>query len=395
MNKKLSTILLILCFGNIFGFAQQISKEKTAEKVAPTGLVLEVNFYKGKPPGFVTIGDTLQTMRWAWYAWFERVPNFPTSAEKPPVQAVKFIPSVENGTVTVKVRVFLGQKTFEKEEPIALYSMREGERVTVKELSNYGVVPFEIAVVRVTPTVSAALPAIENKTTSLQVTAMEPTFSTLPSYKISILNNSNKAVSAFTSEMTETGRRRMSGMPQKKYNENLIEPGATWTSDIRIPLENKKSENGEVPKPTDGLTFVITSVVFADGSYEGDASGAALFRAFTLGRKIQAKRIVALLEEFENVSAFNLNKFLEQSAKLETTAGDAEFGALLKQFPALNEREKTELRAAVEDVAEQDVKMEFAQGTEKSLRQLETDAARLIYLKKLKGKYQDWLTRLP
>ena len=150
MNKKLSIILLILCFGNILGLAQT-----SKEKPTPTGLALEITFFKGRPPAYLSISESLATAKWAWYASFRQLPDFQTSAERLPVQAVKFIPYLKDGVVKIKVRVFTGQKSFEKEEAIALYSMRENERASVKELVNYGVEPFEIAVVRVTPSVYA------------------------------------------------------------------------------------------------------------------------------------------------------------------------------------------------------------------------------------------------
>ncbi|MDQ3063856.1 MAG: hypothetical protein M3R14_13500 [Acidobacteriota bacterium] len=388
MNRKLSAILLILCFGNLFGLAQS-----SKEKPIPTGLALEVTFFKGNPPAYMTISDSPATARWSWYASFRQLPGFQTSAERLPVQAVKFIPYLDDGVVKIKVRVFTGQKSFEKEEDVAVYSLRENERALVKELTNYGVEPFEIAVVRVAPSVSA-LPTVENKTVSLQVTAIEPNFSTLPTYKLSVLNTSNKAVSAFTNETVENGRRRMSGMPQNKYGENLIEPGATWVREMQIPLEYKKTVEGEIPKPASRQTIVISSVIFADGSYEGDASRAAQFRAYTLGRKMQVKQIIALLQSFETASsAFNFSKFVEQSAKLRTKIGESEFGELLKQFPLLTENEKVFLRDGVEGISD-DVKIEFASGTQKRLQELEPNAAR-IYLKALKEKYQNWLALLP
>lgn len=389
MNRKLSVILLILCFGNLFASAQSVK-----DKPAPTGLTLEMTFLKDRPPAYMMISESLATARSYAFGAYNLVPGFQTSAERPPVQAVEFKTYLENGAVKVKVKVHTGQKTFEKEENVAVYSMRENERALVKELANFGVEPFEIAVVRVTPSVSA-LPAIENKTTSLQVTAIEPNFSTLPTYNLSLLNTSSKTVIAFTNETIENGRRRRSGMPQKKYGENLIEPGATYTMrEIQIPLENKKAVEGEIPKPTSQQTFVISSVIFADGSYEGDASRAAQFYAYTLGRKMQVKQIIALLESFENnSSALNLNKFVEQSAKLETKIGESEFNKFLKQFPSLTENEKAFLRDGIEGLSE-DVKTEFTIGTQKRLKELEPNVAR-VYLKALKEKYQNWLALLP
>ena len=389
MNKKLSAIFLVLCFGNILASAQT-----SKEKPAPTGLTLEITSLKDKPPVYTPIPRSPAIQKYAFGA-YKLIPGFQTSAERLPVQAVEFIASLENDLVKVNIVVFTGRGNFEKKEDVAVYSLRENERAVIKELADFGVEPFEIHVVRVTPSVSNALPSVENKTTSLQVTAIEPNFSTLPSYKITILNTSNKAVSAFTTETMENGRIRLSGMAQHKYNENIIEPGATWFREMQIPLESKKSLDGEAPKPTNRQTYIISSVVFADGSYEGDASRAARFRAFTLGRKVKVKQIIVLLEEFETASTFNLNKFVEQAAKLETKVSDSEFDGLFKQFPSLSEREKTELREIVEDVAAFDIRKEFTTGTEKRLREIESDAARVIYIKALKGKYLEWLARLP
>ena len=338
------------------------------------------------------IGDSLATAHWGWYAAFERLPNLPASSGNLPVQAVKFIPFLEDGVVKIKVRVFTGQKTFEKEEQIALYSMRVGERVSVKELTDYGVKPFEIAVVRVAPTVSA-LPSVENKTKSLQVTAIEPNFSTLPSYKLSLLNTSNKAISSYTFEMMVDGQVKISGMPQNKYDKPLIEAGAAWVSEMRNPLEYKQPVEGEIPKQASQQTLVISSVIFADGSYEGNAFRAAQYRAYTLGRKTQVKQIIALLASSEDASSFNVDKFIEQSAKLETKIGEQAFSELLKQFPTLNEKEKSYLREGAEDTSE-DVRVEFANGTKERLQELAPKAAP-IYLKALQGKYQEWLALLP
>lgn len=387
MIKKISLIVLLLCFGNILNPAQTAK-----EKPAPTGLALEITFIKGRPPAYLTVGGSLATAQWAWYAAFERLPDFQSSAERLPVQAVKFIPFIEDNVIKVRVKVFTGQKTFEKEETIALYSVREGERVSVKELADYGVVPFEIAIVRVTPAVSE-LPTVQNKTKSLQVTAIEPNFSTLPTYKLRALNNSSKPVSAFTYETLIENRNRFSGMPQNQHGEHLIEPGETFIKEMSSPLEYKQPEEGQVPKQASKPVIVVTSVIFADGSYEGDAFRAAQFRAYTLGRKSQVRQIIRLIESSEmNFSQFSFGKFAEQSAKLATKIDEGEFGALLKQFPSFNESQTADLREGVEGASD-DIKKEFISGTARNREDLESDAAR-EYLKKLKELYQNWLALL-
>lgn len=387
MNKRLSLIFLILCLGNIFGLAQS-----SGEKPKPTGLTLEITFYKGKPPLYMTIAESQATARWSWCGSFEVLPNFKTSAERPPVQAVKFIPYLENESVKIKVRVFTGKKSFENEEDVAVYTLRENERASVKELTNFGVAPFEIAVLRVAPSVSA-LPAIENKTTSLQVTGLEPNFSTLPSYKLTVLNASNKTISAFTVETMVDGRVKLSAMPQNLHNEPLIEAGKTYVRDWSSPLEYKQPVDGQIPKPASKPVIVISSVIFDDGTYEGDAFRASQFRAMSLGRKLQVKQLIALIESNENNFAdYSFANFSGQITKLETKIDEQEFAALLKQFPSLTEKEKLTLRDIVEGVLD-DVKDDFMNGTKKYRQTLESNDAR-HFLKGLKEQYQKWLARL-
>ncbi len=385
--NKLAMLFLIFCFGSFTAFAQS-----SEQKSAPTGLTLEITFLKGRPPMYMTISNSLASARWTWCGAFGRLPDFKTSAERPPVQAVKFIPYLENGAVKVKVRVFTGQKGFENEEDVVVYSMREGERASVKELTNFGVEPFEIAVVRVAPTVSA-VPSVENKTGSLTVTSIEPNFSTLPSFKLSVLNNSYKAVSAFTYETVENGRKRISAMPQNRYNENLIEPGATLVREIQTPFEYKQIVEGESPKQASGQIIVISSVIFADGSYEGDAFRAAQFRAYIAGRKLRVKQLIALIQANEKSSSeYSFANFVEQASKLETKIDEQEFSALLKQFPSLTESEKAFLRDGIETASDM-VKEEFLSETKRYQPKLDSTDAR-AFLKGLKEQYQKWLARL-
>jgi hypothetical protein len=56
-------------------------------------------------------------------------------------------------------------------------------------------------------------------------------------------------------------------------------------------MPNVKTADGQPPTSRPNQTFVVLAVVFEDGSYEGDASYAAQFRAFTLGRRLQLKQM--------------------------------------------------------------------------------------------------------
>jgi hypothetical protein len=173
----------------------------------------------------------------------------------------------------------------------------------------------------------------------------------------------------------------------------VITPGGTLVKEMLIPLENKQPIAGKIPKPSNQQTIVISSVIFADGSYEGVESRASQFRAFTLGRKTQLKQIIALLESIEsNSAAFNFAKFAEQASKLETKIGDAELSELAKRFPSLSEKEKSGMRGSAEFAANS-VRKEFLNGMERYRQEVEPNVVRAD-LKSLKEKYQEWLSRL-
>jgi hypothetical protein len=391
MYKKLTPVFLILFLGNIFGLAA------FAQKSSPTGLTLEINFYKGRPPAYQTVAESATEAGWAWYSLFKRIPDFQISADSLPVRAVKIVPYLEKDAVKINVSVFTGRKIHEKEETVGVYSVRENERVTIKDLARFGVEPFEIAVVRVASAASV-LPSVVNKTNSLQITGIEPIFSTLPSYKIRMLNTSAKAVSAFTFETTVNGQRRLSGLPQGGKGKPLIESGATFEKEISNSLEHKQPLNGQIPPVQENQILVISSVIFDDGTYEGDAKNAAGFRAFTLGRKVQLKKIIALLQKATETDAqiSVLDNLDKQFAALGREVDDVSFNELVKEFPTLTEKEKTNLRISAE-VASNGIQAETRKELQIFRNNNSTANADSIraWLATATEQYQNWLVRLP
>lgn len=339
MLKNLRLALLSLLLVNtfvVFGFAQ---------KSSPTGLTLEIKFLKERLPAYQAVAGSAAEKKWAWYSLFNRTPNFQAPAGSLPVKAVKIIPYLNVDTVEVQVSVFKGVDRFEREEMVGVYFIRENERLTLKDLKKFGVEPFEIAVVRVAPSASA-LPTIANKTNSLQVTSVEPNFSTLPTYKIRFLNSSDKAVIAFALETSVDGQKRLQGLPQGEEDKPLIEPGGTFEKEMSSVIEQKQFSDGQVPPAQPNQTFTITAVNFADGSYEGDPHAAAQFRAFSVGRKVQLRRIIPLLEKAARSDA-QISVFKElhsQIAALSREIDENSSAELLKEFPMLSDKEKSDLR---------------------------------------------------
>jgi hypothetical protein len=319
---------------------------------APAGIALEVNFIKTTPPAYMTINEN-GSKSGSWYALFGQIPNFQAPPNTLPVRSVNIVPQFEKDTVKVAVSVFKGHRFQEREEAVAVYFIRENERISVKELANFGVEPFELAVVRVAPS-ATILPSVINQTNSLQVAGIEPIFTTLPAYQISFINTSDKAVSAFAFETSTDNRRRLSAMPQGVQGQALIEAGAIYERKFPNILQEVKITGGQSPTIQPNQTLVILMVVFEDGSYEGDAIQAARFCAFRLGRKLQLKQM----------GDFSLETLDKQTANLKFTMDENAFAELLKEFPSLTEKEKNSLRGAIEASAS-GVRREFLQPLEK------------------------------
>ena len=380
MNRKLSSVFFALILSNAFviaGFAQKDSSG---------GLALEVTFFKGRPPAHIEIAESAAKAKWAWYSLFERTANFKPADDALPVLAVKFVPFLEKDTVKINVSVLVGKKTHEDEKTVGVYTARENERLTIKELANFGVEPFEIAVVRVAPS-ATVLPTVVNKTNSLQITGIEPNFSTLPTYKLRLLNTSDKAIIAFAFETLVNNQKRLSGMPQGERGAALIEAGETFEKVLPNALQNVKMPDGTVPSVQPNQTIVITMVVFADGSYEGDILAAANYRGFLSGRKTALKQIINFLQP--SAQPENLAK---QMSNLQIVADETEFAALTKEFSALAEKEKSSLRMAIE-IGANGAKRDFLRELEEA-QNLKPEEFR-VWLAEIKESYQKWLAELP
>ena len=175
-----------------------------AEAQTP-GYALEVTFFKGRPFVYQKLNQ------WSWYALFQRIPGWRGPAGEAPVETVKIVPRTEaGGSVKIRVSVLKG-KLLETEQPVGDYTVTENVKLTIVDLTKFGVIPFDVSLVRAPATV-ASLPAVINKTRSLQV-SVAPDSGSLPTFQLKLINDSAKAVRAFTYETTADGRPRFGDAP--------------------------------------------------------------------------------------------------------------------------------------------------------------------------------------
>jgi hypothetical protein len=377
LNKILSVfIILSVLVGLIFA---QSSTQKNRSLVTK-GLALQIIFAPDRPPTFIEYIQKKAEFGHAWYAGFKRLPNFRLPSDALPVRAVNIVPRLEKNAVTVAVSVFRGKTTHEKEEPVITFTLKEDEKVVVRELISFGVEPFELSLVWFNPERSS-LSTVVNYTSSLSVTRVESTVSTLPTFIVHFLNKSDKPILAFTFEIRVEDRIRLSGMPQGDLGLSLIEAGGSYRNPIKNALQIVKAEKGDRPPIEPLQTLFVKSVIFADGSYEGDTNDAMTFLSFTVGRRIILKELIKLIKQFETTQSL-----ISEIDNLKISLDEQNLVEYSNKF-------KLPISRSSVNIAINGEKLKFRQAFE-SIKNQKTEEIRL-WLSKKEIEYLNFLSRLP
>jgi hypothetical protein len=253
------------------------------------------------------------------------------------VSEVYITASFEGNEWKLKVSIVKGQFYDKGQQDVATYFVGEGEKVTVKEMEQFGVRPFDVAVVRVNQA-AAFQPEVRNRTESIVVTKVEATVVPTP-YRISLRNLSNKSV--FAMELNTYSGEQMLALkwPQGTWEQPLIEPGGTHEEDLWSAGRGETASYGYVPDQSTSIE--VSTVVFTDGTYEGKPYLAAVTRAQTAGNKTQLRRVLQLLQSVqESKTDSNENPLTGLKRSVSLLSEDVEPTQLKKvqhEFPTLDE----------------------------------------------------------
>jgi hypothetical protein len=262
----------------------------------PSGLAIQIKFTSRAAPSFLPVPPANAKRSAVRTPIFDRVAGFQPEPGTPPVRAVNVASRAEGDAARVEVSLLVGVQYHDKEVQVGSYLLSEGERVVVKELAAFGVEPFEIAAVR--PNISAPiLPSVSTRTSSLEVIGLEPTKSAIPAYKLSLRNISNKNITALQVDVFEGSRLRLTGSPHGQKGLPLVPAGAVLETNVLGAKDTTTTRFGYEPASPPFQTIVVTTLVFEDGSFEGDPGPALRINARTAGERIQIKRAVATLKE--------------------------------------------------------------------------------------------------
>lgn len=305
-------------------------------------------------------GGFLETSR------FRKLSDRKQTVGAAPVTSLRIRALMEGEAVRIKVYVVFddsepvespGPKYGAREQPVGSYLAREGETVSVRELNGFGIEPLLLRVVRAQLRVEeqplAVNAEIENALKSVEVVSFTPLASSPRWYRLSLRNLTRKGIIALEIYESEQGRRGSGSQTamQATPGHPVIPPGAVYETKVSVSgSRDRMTPQGFAPDPQQQLTLVIGTLVFDDGTYEGEAEVAANIEARQLGRRLQIKRVLSLLKEISDAqdAATALEKLKSQAAALRIDADAATVNKLLTRYPSLSEEyQKKRLTAEI------------------------------------------------
>lgn len=384
MNRQ--HIILAIVF--TLSFFEYSSAQSQQARPSATGLAVEVTYFEGRGPAYEPVRRTkLPRGEGSWFGLFGRVKEWqlPTGAQ--PVSAVRVVPYLDGDTVKVTVSVLRGEKFLDVEDIVGTYTVRENEGIAIDSLRDFGVEPFKLKLIRVAPQ-TPEVPTVLNKTSSLEVVGIEPIVATLPRYKLTLHNLSEKNVSAIRINTMRDGNLSLSGMPQGEEGKPLVEAGSFKELNEMMVTRAETTAAGYSPAAPRGQQIVLATLVFEDGSYEGDPEPAATYRGHTIGNRAELKRIVGLLED-ALASSSSIEKVRTQLSNLSYDFDQSDMAVLASAFPEID---RNKLQTHI-DVAMHLLRKEVFDNLDR-FQPGPGSADFRVYLQTMKDRYAGWLLRL-
>ena len=226
-----------------------------------------------------------------------------------------------------------GPKYGEKEEIIASYFARLGDKITVSELETFGVEAMGLRIVEYKPPPAAEptqtiLPEVVNELTSvgfIDLQSEEPGV-----YRLTLQNLAAKNIVALSVHIPPGNTQSTEGSREKP----LMTPGTTFRTSISV-------SGGVVPENL-RATLVIQTVLFDDGSYEGDVVIAAEMASRARGRQIQLGRLLQELQDAlakpDQETSSIIQNLKTRVARFRIDVDASVVDNLQRQFPALPKR---------------------------------------------------------
>jgi hypothetical protein len=215
------------------------------------------------------------------------------NSEKTQPSAFKLVCKVDGDAVAIAATAVFGP--FDKtdtslslqghpQQKIGAYSPHLNESIVLREMEQFGLQPWTIKIV------NAQLPSPASLPTLNEVPSIQPEIlgKDRQGYRMGLHNLSSRAVTAF---LVETSLDHNSN-----YSESaLIAPSANHEFRLFCDTSASVTSNGIAPGPAP-CAFNLKAALFADGSYEGDASAAATLAVRPIAAQFQGRRVRELID---------------------------------------------------------------------------------------------------
>jgi hypothetical protein len=376
-----------------------LAQEAPTPPTPPNRLALEVTFYPGRKPSYQPVPAAGAKDQWTWYSMLKRIESWQPAAEAHMIRAVKLIPRVEGDAARVNVLVMWGEKALENEKQIASYALRENESVEVPELKDFGIEPFGIKLVRLAPNL-APIPSVSlEKVPSLVLMNAVSVDATVAFYRLTLLNQSNKDIAGLAVDIMTGPKMEISGRPRGRFGEALIPAGKSYELSVRAPVRAEAAPGGFAPAPVGNHEVFIRSIVFADGTFEGESESATQILSFREGEKLVLPGLITCLDQAIKSESVDTHRMLiELEDQLDDVSTSLDAGSMQRLTAAFSQIKDGGggLKRGVE-IAAIHTKDDLAKSVhnfDKEAAQHPDPKATREWLSKTREFYAQWLARL-
>ncbi len=287
----------------------------------------------------------------------KRIPEWKKPEGAAPLTNIRIRSIMEGVAVKIKISVIFddsypadapGPKYGRSEKQVASYLVREGESVSINELKDFGVVPLVLKVVRATPRIEESIiqsqPILSNNLKSVAVISFEKEGTSSNFYQLTLRNLTAKNIiglKLLSKSGDQNGGERFT---QGSRNHPLMTPGGifqTHEGGGGSGRGGRMTAQGFVADPPQQETLVIETVIFDDGTYEGNAQDAAKMEAWRRGIQIQAERVLAIIQNTLDTStndAATLEKYKSQISALRIDVDPSVAEEIMSLYPNLSEK---------------------------------------------------------
>jgi hypothetical protein len=211
---------------------------------------------------------------------------------------------------TINTSVGVGEFYDAGEEQAGALTLSTNERAEVVEVSRFGLKPFRVGVLKVMDQKHDE-PHVWSLSQSLAVEKLES--GTFPDhFRLFLKNSSKKDVSAIQYNTLKGQQLLFVKWVGSNLARSLIKAGGTYQLNALSADKTCGEPDGYYPNQANRIDIV--SVVFTDGSYEGESALPALIRGSAYGNRQQLQRVATALDSLGSdalANAAHLSSYLK------------------------------------------------------------------------------------